>query len=150
MSACFSLMDGQTLTDIAMAGVPRGRNDHGQDEQQRDGQERGKETRKKKVKRMYKKEATITVDLRDEKEVRAMDIIKAVAEKIGEGKILAVRPKQTNEYEVTLEREEDTGFLMDGLDIKGMTFEVKSLQNRDYVVSFMHLPAYTEDVDIFN
>lgn len=133
-----------------MAGVPRGRNDHGPDQQQRVGQERGKETRKEKAKKMYKKEATITVDLRDEKELRAMDIIKAVTEKIGEGKILAVRPKQTNEYEVTLECEEDTDFLMDGLDIKGMTFEVRSLQNRDYVVSFMHLPAYTEDVDIFN
>lgn len=76
------------------------------------------------MKRVYKKEATITVDLRDEKEVRALDIIKAVTEKIGEGKILAVRPKQINEYEFSLEQEEDTEILMNGLDIKGMSFEV--------------------------
>ncbi len=32
------------------------------------------------------------------------DIIKAIAEKVGEGKILAVRPKQHGLYEVTLEK----------------------------------------------
>lgn len=136
--------------DFAMAGESRRRNDHGLDKQQRDGHGQGKETRKENMKRMYKKEVTITVDLRDEKEVRALDIIKAVTKKICEGKILVVRPKQMNGYEVTLEREEDTEVLMDGLDIKGMTFEVKSLHNGDYVVSFMHLPAYTEDEDILN
>ncbi len=93
------------------------------------------------------KNATASVECQRE---GALDIIKAVMQKIGEGKVLAVRPKQTNEYEVTLKREEDTEILMDGLDIKGMTFEVKRLHNRDYVVSFMHLPAYIDDEDILN
>lgn len=37
---------------------------------------------------------------------------------------------------------------MDGLKIKGVNCEVKNLKNRDYVVSFMHLPAYLEDKEI--
>lgn len=144
------MMDGYTLTDLEMARESRRRTDHGPDKQQGDGHGQRKGERKENLKRVYKKEATITVDLRDEKEVRALDIIKAVTGKIGEGKILAVRPKQINEYEITLEQEEDTEILMNGLDINGMSFEVKRLYNRDYVVSFMHLPAYIEDEDILS
>lgn len=143
-------MDGNISTDFEMAGQPKWQRNHGSNKIQRNGQEQRNEGGKENFKRVYKKDATITVDLQEEKDVRALDIIKAVMGKIGEGKILAVRPKQANEYEVTLEREEDTEILMDGLDIKGKTFEVKRLHNRDYVVSFMHLPAYIDDEDILN
>lgn len=40
--------------------------------------------------------------------------------------------------------------LIDQLTIKGVNCEVKKLQNRDYVVSFMHLPVYLEDNDILD
>lgn len=43
-----------------------------------------------------------------------------------------------------------TQFLIDGLTINGIECEVKRLQNREYVVSFMHLPAYTADEEILN
>lgn len=79
---------------------------------------------------------------------KAVDIIKVVTERIGEGGILAVRPRQGKEYELTLEKEEMCDELMNGLTIKGTECEVKKLQNRDYVVSFMHLPVYLEDEDI--
>ncbi len=92
----------------------------------------------------------MTVDLENVKDARAADIIKAVTERIGDGRILAVRPKQAREYEVTLEREEDTKLLTDGLMINGINCEVKRLQNRDYVVSFMHLPVYLADEEILN
>ncbi|MGL4945370.1 MAG: hypothetical protein ACRC4Z_03800 [Fusobacteriaceae bacterium] len=104
--------------------------------------------RGKNGKRIYLKEATITVEIGQVKEVRAMDVIKAVMELIRDGRILAVRPKQTKEYEVTLEWEEDADLLTDGLTIKGIICEVKRLQNRDYVVSFMHLPVYVADKGI--
>lgn len=63
------MMDVQTLTDLEMAGESRRRQDHGPDKQQRDGHGQRKEVRKENVKRVYKKEATIIVDLRDEKDV---------------------------------------------------------------------------------
>ncbi len=61
-------------------------------------------------------------------------------------KTLAVRPKQNRLYEVTLTNEETCDDLMDGLEIKGAKYDVKKLQEREYVVSFMHLPAYLEDI----
>ncbi|KAI2644455.1 hypothetical protein H4Q32_028425 [Labeo rohita] len=94
----------------------------------------------------YLKEATVSVDISNVN-ARAVDIIKAVTEKIGKGNILEVRPKQNKEYEVTLENVEDVDLLVDGLQIKEAMCEVKRLQNRDYVVSFMHLPVYIDDHD---
>lgn len=135
------------MTTAMAEGTPTG-NETGLDQRRRAGHGKDKEVRKEKVKRVYAKEATITVDLTDVSDARAEDIIKAVTEKIGDGKILAVRPKQMHKYEVTLEKEEDTEELMDGLIIKGENCEVQKLQNRDYVVSFMHLPVYMDDEDI--
>lgn len=43
-----------------------------------------------------------------------------------------------------------TEFLTDRLTINGITCEVKRLQNRDYVVFFMHLPIYLADEEILN
>ncbi len=40
---------------------------------------------------------------------------------------------------------EDVELLVDGIKIKEILCEVKRLQNRDYVVSFMHMPAYIDD-----
>ncbi|KAI2646229.1 ATP-dependent RNA helicase glh-4 [Labeo rohita] len=101
-------------------------------------------------KRKYLKEATVIVNVEEINEVRAMDIIKAVTEKYGNGKILALRPRQGKEYELTMENKEVCHDLADGLLVKGVNCEVKKLQNRDYVVSFMHLPAYLDDEIILN
>ncbi|KAL0147143.1 hypothetical protein M9458_057667 [Cirrhinus mrigala] len=130
-----------------MADETRQGNDNGQGQRQRERIRMDKEARKE---REYLREATVTIDVEGVTDLRAMDIIKAISERIGEGKILAVRPKQNKEYEVTLESEEETEFLMDGITINGMDCEVKRLQNRDYVVSFMHLPAYLDDREILN
>ncbi len=139
--------DGSRVTETAMADGTRCGNDNGLAQRQRNGSGKDKEARKE---RIYLKEATVTVDLENVKDARAADIIKAVTERIGDGRILAVRSKQAREYEVTLEREEDTELLTDGLMINGINCEVKRLQNRDYVVSFMHLPVYLADEEILN
>ncbi|KAL0147139.1 hypothetical protein M9458_057663 [Cirrhinus mrigala] len=116
----------------------------------RDGNPKDRNIKEKMADRKYLKEATVIVNVEDADEARAVDIIKAVAEKIGEGKILALRPRQGKEYELTLEKEETCDILMEGLMIKGSTCEVKKLQNRNYVVSFMHLPVYLEDSKILD
>lgn len=139
-------MDRLPAMTTAMARETRSGNEIDLEQRHRDGHE--KETKKETWKRVYKKEATVTVDLMDLDDVRAVDIIISVTEKVGEGKILAVRPKQTRCYEVTLETEEDIEELMNGIIIKGKTCEVTRLQNRDFVVSFMHLPVYMDDEDI--
>ncbi|KAI2645421.1 Gag-Pol polyprotein [Labeo rohita] len=138
------------MTDTEMADGTRCGNDNGLAQRQRDGKDKQKEARKESGNRVYLKEATVTVDVGQVKDARAVDIIKAVVERIGDGRILAVRPKQMKEYEITLEHEDDTELLIDGLMINGKNCEVKRLQNRDYVVSFMHLPVYIVDEEILN
>ncbi len=69
-------------------------------------------------------------------------------DKIEVTSIVAVRPKIMKQYKITLEKEEDIEKLADGLMIKGKTCEIKKLNNMDFVVSFMHLPAYLEDDEI--
>lgn len=44
--------------------------------------------------RMYKKEATVVIDVSQNNTIKAEDIIKAINEVIGRGKLLAVRPTQ--------------------------------------------------------
>lgn len=100
--------------------------------------------------RVYLKEATITIDVAEVQNGGVEDIIKSIVEKVGEGKILAVRPKQHGLYEVTLEKEELCDELLNGLEIKGIKCETKKLQDREYVVSFMHLPVYLEDTAILD
>lgn len=73
----------------------------------------------------YLKEATVVIDLRDNMEVKAEDIIKAVTQKIGFGKLLAVRPRHGREYELTLEGVGVCDVLVDGMEIKGQFFEVR-------------------------
>lgn len=98
-----------------------------------------------KKQRTYSKEATATIDISKVQNGGAEDIIRAIKEKIGVEKILAVRPKTNKQYEVTFETEEDCDELLNGLQIKGQSCDVKKLQDREYVVSFMHLPVYLED-----
>ncbi|MGL4766055.1 MAG: hypothetical protein ACRC2N_13650 [Aeromonas sp.] len=93
----------------------------------------------------YLKEATVVVDLMDNRQVKAEDIIKVVTEKIGFGKLLAVRPKHGKEYELTLEGAEFCDMLLDGIEIKGQLFQVRRLEVKEHIVSFLHLPAYLAD-----
>lgn len=126
--------------------------DNGKDNDQGKGQRRREQMGENRMenKRIYAKEATVTVDMGDVSDGRAEDLIKVIAEKVGVWKMLAVRPKQNGLYEVTLTNEETCDELVDGLEIKGVKCEVKKLQEREYAVSFMHLPAYLEDGDILD
>lgn len=95
MRFCFLFtMDGSKVTDTAMADGTQCGNDNGLAQRQRDGKEKEKEVRKETGNRLYLKEATVTVDVGHAKDTRAVDIIKAVVERIGDGRILAVRHKQ--------------------------------------------------------
>ncbi|XP_073715881.1 uncharacterized protein [Misgurnus anguillicaudatus] len=137
-----------TVNDNELADGTCKANDSGLDKRLRAGNERNHKVRNTFCERIYLKEATVIVNVENINEVRAEDIIKAVTEQCGHGKILALRPRQGKEYELTMEMEEDCDKLIDGLTVKGVECEVKNLHNRDYVVSFMHLPAYLDDCKI--
>ncbi|KAK3541701.1 hypothetical protein QTP86_001734, partial [Hemibagrus guttatus] len=131
-----------------MAGGTRKASDTGLEKRIRAGNVENQEVSEKSVERKYLKEATVIVNVESVIEVRVEDIIKAVTEQCGYGKILALRPRQGKEYELTMEKEETCDKLIDGLRINGVDCEVKNLQSRVYVVSFMHLPVYLDDREI--
>ena len=139
----FGKMDGLKMTDKDLARETWRRTENGLDKRQRE-----KDYPEKRRKRTYTKEATVVIDLTEVQDGRAEDIIKALTDKMEVTSILAVRPKMMKEYEITFEKEEDIEKLADGLMIKGKMCEVKKLNNKEFVVSFMHLPAYLEDDEI--
>ncbi|XDV21826.1 hypothetical protein PO909_026846 [Leuciscus waleckii] len=93
----------------------------------------------------YLKEATVVLDLMGNKDISVEDIIKAILEEVGFGNLLAVRPKKDMEYELTLRSVDDCDGLLNGLEINGQFCEVRSLERSEYIVSFLHLPAYVND-----
>lgn len=78
---------------------------------------------------------------------KAVDILKAVLRIVGHGNLLALRPRQAKEYELTLADKKSTEVLMCGAEVNGVFCAVKPLGNNDIVVSFLHLPAYLPDED---
>lgn len=67
---------------------------------------------------------------------------------MGFGNLLAVRPKHELEYELTLKSVDICEGLLDGVEMNGQFCEVKRLERREYIVSFLHLPAYVHDQTI--
>ncbi|CAM4685215.1 unnamed protein product [Leuciscus chuanchicus] len=96
----------------------------------------------------YLKEATVVMDTMNNKGIKADDIIKAVTMKIGNDKLLAVRPKNSLEYELTLTCADECDDLIDGVEIKEQLCVVRRLELKECVVSFVHLPAYVKDETI--
>ncbi len=117
----FLKMDGLQGKDMDMAGERRAVTDKETDTRQRDGKRRMDYN-----KRIYSKEATVIIDMAEQSDARAEDIIKAVNERIGGGKILAVRPRQGKEYEITLTNREACDGLDKGLIIKGKLRDSKT------------------------
>jgi len=96
----------------------------------------------------FLKEATLVLDLTGNKDIKVEDIIKGILEKVDVDNLLAVRPRRDMEYELTLRSVEVCDGLMDGLEISGQYCEVRRLERREYIVSFLHLPAYLHDKTI--
>lgn len=97
----------------------------------------------KEKRRIYAKEATITIDVTEVQNGGAEDIIKAISENVGVGKILVVRPKQHGLYEVTLDKEDICHELVNGVEIKGKMCEIKKTTEqgvRGLLYAFARLP----------
>ncbi|XP_016365049.1 uncharacterized protein LOC107706004 [Sinocyclocheilus rhinocerous] len=151
-------MDVRQTTDLDTK-----EDEHTNKDQQKDNGQRGRtkgsvetteeekrtdERKNNEIQRKYSKEATVIVNVAEIKDGKAEDVIKAVINKVGPSKVLAVRPRINKEYEITLTDEEACEELMDGLMIKDVITEVRNLQTKECVVSIMHLPVYITDEEI--
>lgn len=98
--------------------------------------------------REYKKEATLTMMVRDIENSIINNIIKVVEDKVGIGKLLGPRRKNNNEFELTMESDKKCEILINGLMINGEECEVKKLCATEKMVSFLNLPSYIHDDEI--
>ncbi len=98
--------------------------------------------------REYKKEATVTMTVKDIEDTTIISIIKAVEDKFGIGKLIGLRRKNNNEFEMTMESEMDRDTLLNGIMINGQECEIRKLCATERMVSFLSLPSYIEDEEI--
>jgi len=98
--------------------------------------------------RVFAKEATVVVDVGDNRKVVATDMINSLESKYGKGVVFACVPRAANCFEVTLNTKSLAGKLSTGVEVKGYQYSVKLLFSDIIVVSFMHLPAYILDGEI--
>ncbi len=98
--------------------------------------------------REYKKEATVTMTVKDIENTTIKMIIKAVEEKFGIGKLIGLRRKNNNDFELTMESEMDCDSLLNGIMINGQECEIRKLCATERMVSFLSLPSYIEEEEI--
>lgn len=100
--------------------------------------------------RVFAKEATVVLDVGDNRKVPGLDVISAVEEKYGKGSLFACVPRSGNCFEVTLATSSIAEKMSTGLKMKGYIYPATLLYSDIVVVSFMHLPAYILDREIEN
>lgn len=101
-----------------------------------------------KYQRQYRKEATLTMTVKDIENTTVIMIIKSVEQKVGIGKLIGLRRKNNNEFEITLESELDCDSLLNGIMINGQECEIRRLCATERMISFMSLPSYIDDEEI--
>ncbi len=86
--------------------------------------------------REYKKEATVTMTVKDIEDTTIISIIKAVEDKFGIGKLIGLRRKNNNEFEMTMESEMDCDTLLNGIMINGQECEIRNcVQQKEWYLS---------------
>lgn len=103
---------------------------------------------KMRYQREYKKETTLTMNVKNPDKLTVMMIIKAVEDKTGIGKLYGLRKKTDFEYELTLEEETDFEHILDGILINGQMCEMRKLCATERMVSFLNLPNYISDEEV--
>ncbi len=68
-------------------------------------------------------------------------IIKVVEDKFGIGKLIGLRRKNNNDFEMTMESEMDCDSLLNGIMINGQECEIRKLCATERMVSFLSLPS---------
>lgn len=96
----------------------------------------------------FSKNATIELNVSEVAGAGPREIIRAVEGVVGAGVLLAVRPKSVGVYELTLESVGDAEKLWEGVRVNGKVCPTKAMARTDFLVSFLHLPAYVGDAEI--
>lgn len=98
--------------------------------------------------RVYKRENSLYVDVKDNKVVKARDLIEAILDVCGQKSLFACVPRSGNLYEVTMCDKMVTNWLVDGITCKGITYPCTPVVNDKLLVSFLDLPTYMPNKEI--
>ncbi|CAG2241714.1 unnamed protein product [Mytilus edulis] len=95
------------------------------------------------------KEKTVLVDVGDNRNIKAADVIANVEKEVGEGTVLACVPKSGNSYELTLTDKDALDLIVDtGFKVNDSNFIPRAIFSRDKVVSFFNVSHYVPDTEI--
>ncbi|CAG2201194.1 unnamed protein product [Mytilus edulis] len=95
------------------------------------------------------KEKTVLVDVGDNRNIKAADVIANVEKEVGEGTVLACVPKSGNSYELTLTDKDALDLIVDtGFKVNDSNFKPRAIFSRDKVVSFFNVSHYVPDSEI--
>ena len=95
------------------------------------------------------KELTFVVDVKDNKVVKADNIIDELEKSYGVGSVLAVVPRSGNLFDVTVKNKELVDDLCSsGLHVSGRKYDCNAIYSSHKLVSFMHLPVFIEDEEL--
>ncbi|XP_063406257.1 protein PFC0760c-like [Mytilus trossulus] len=95
------------------------------------------------------KEKTVLVDVGDNRNIKAADVIANVEKEVGEGTVLACVPKSGNSYELTLTDKDTLDLIVDtGFKVNDSNFIPRAIFSRDKVVIFFNVSHYVPDSEI--
>lgn len=100
--------------------------------------------------RTYKKEFSLIVDVENNKSVSAGQLIREVEARCGLNTIYACVPKGMDQFEITVSDQETSELLAGGIEIDGKTYSCMEVSSRTVVVSFIHLPGYVSNKEIYD
>ena len=100
---------------------------------------------------LHLKEHTVSVDVDDNRTVKASKVIEELEKTFGVGSVVAVVPRSGNLYEITVNEKRYVDELANsGFQVGGIKYDCHAIYSSEKLVSFMHLPAFIEDADILN
>lgn len=95
------------------------------------------------------KEHTVVVDVKDNINIPAREIIDSIQNVVGEGAVLAIVPKTGNAFEITLSDQNAIDLIVDtGFEHKDKTYKPRAIFSKMRVVSFFNVSHYTPDDEI--
>ena len=92
----------------------------------------------------YRKESTVLIQLQEERKIKAIDIIEAITETLGEDCLYSCVPRN-GAYEVTLCDVTSSKVLWNGLQVSGLNLPCRPVFKDTITVSFLHMSAYVAD-----
>ena len=100
--------------------------------------------------RLYNMECIVREHYKNQRKPKAYDVCLALENILGEGTVYCCSPRNDGYYEVTLSSKDLLNNLHNSITVNDEVYTVSPMVNEKVVVSFMNLPSYITDEEIYN